>query len=191
MSSNTSTTPRTVQGLATYINARFDELALVTEQNQRLVAQAVAAMVAAGLLPATFGITESLVDLVDAGDPVINDDAVINDDLAQDGTKKENHKAMAGWMSERQIVPSGQAWTACKNGERVVKTLQKLNAADFLVFGQPNNTAAVEARKAATTGEVTGEVTNEAKVRAAVQALVDKKVLTREEGDRAIAQALA
>lgn len=45
--------------------------------------------------------------------------------------QKVNREASA-WMREHGLVPSGQAWAAVKNGERGIKKLQALNAADGL-----------------------------------------------------------
>ena len=70
--------------------------------------------------------------------------------------RKAVNTAAAEWMREKNLVPGGQAWEAVKNGERSVKKLAALNAADGL-------TKAKAETKAETKVEVEVEVEVEAK----------------------------
>src|SRR5438445_5477725 len=91
----------------------MSKIEISVESIQEIVAQAVAAVLAQqGFLP----------------------QAVAKADRTEKAAERDAHKAgnkaAAAWMREKGLVPSGQAWTAVKNGERNVTKLRKLNAAD-------------------------------------------------------------
>lgn len=52
--------------------------------------------------------------------------------LSKAADRQRGNKAAAAWMRENGLVPSGSAWKAVSGGERDVKALRAMNAADGL-----------------------------------------------------------